>query len=423
MRMVIQENESAISPSSVGEPHILIAAAARNKPRIAVVSLFLDKQHGSERVMIEWLTHLPGCFEIHVYSQKVEDFERAFVLHRIPRLPGPHLFNFLWWLAACRARVIWERWFRNLDYDLVFSSGADWPGADAICAHIVFAEYLRRAEVALRLSQNPVSQWPRILHRKAYYCVTTFLERFAYTNPNTSLTMYSRKTANEIEQFYGSKAPKSVIHLGIDHTVFSPAVRLMLRPAAREAIGIQSDEFAVVVVGNDWRNKGVPTLLDALACLRESSIMLMIISREDPAAYCLIAREKGLEDRVLVLPPRKDIEFYYAAADAYAGPSLQDSYSMPPAEAMACGMPVIVSASAGVSEIVTHERDGLVLDDPKNSRKLAQMIERLYKDRPFAAQLGMNASETARRYTWESNGQQLAAVFEEILQRKARISG
>ena len=68
---------------------------------------------------------------------------------------------------------------------------------------------------------------------------------------------------------------------------------------------------------------------------------------------------KGARQWRTALPPRKDVEFYYAAADVYAGPSLQDSYAMPPAEAMACGLPVIVSASAGVSEIVTSGKDRL----------------------------------------------------------------
>jgi len=46
------------------------------KIRLAVVSPFLDRRHGSERIITEWLSNLPGEFEIHVYSQRVEDFDR-----------------------------------------------------------------------------------------------------------------------------------------------------------------------------------------------------------------------------------------------------------------------------------------------------------------------------------------------------------
>jgi hypothetical protein len=47
------------------------------KPRLAVVSPFLDKRHGSERITVEWLSHLPDEFDIHVYSQRVEDFDES----------------------------------------------------------------------------------------------------------------------------------------------------------------------------------------------------------------------------------------------------------------------------------------------------------------------------------------------------------
>jgi UDP-glucose:(heptosyl)LPS alpha-1,3-glucosyltransferase len=182
---------------------------------------------------------------------------------------------------------------------------------------------------------------------------------------------------------------------------------------------MSQDEFAILVIGNDWRNKGVPVLLEALSKMRSLPVSLVIVSREDPSLCRELIRGQGLDERVRFLPPRQDVEFFYAAADVYAGPSLQDSYSLPPAEAMACGMPVIVSASAGVSEIVTHEVDGLILDDPRDAETLASMIRRLYEDREFREELGTQANQTARQYTWESNARELAAVFDDILRRKS----
>jgi UDP-glucose:(heptosyl)LPS alpha-1,3-glucosyltransferase len=125
---------------------------------------------------------------------------------------------------------------------------------------------------------------------------------------------------------------------------------------------------------------------------------------------------------VRILSPRKDVEFYYAAADAYAGPSLEDSFALPPAEAMACGLPVIVSAAAGVSEIITHGVDGLILDDPKDAAGLAVMIRRLCEEKEFRDRLGERAAETTQQYTWESNGRELAAIFEGILERKSHFA-
>ena len=391
------------------------------KPRIAVVSPFLDKRHGSERITIEWLSHLPDEFDIHVYSQRVEDFDESkFTWHRIPKLPGPHLLNFLWWLAANRLWRYWDGRFRNLRHDLVFSAGANCLDADAICVHIVFAAYTKQVRGGMNFLRNLIWEWARLLHRKLYYRVAVWMERRAYKNRKTMLVVCSRKTARELKQFHRRTDRIPVLHLGLDHSVFNTTVRAALRGRAREELKLAENQFTLILVGNDWRNKGVPVLLDALAHLRDLPIVLLIVSREDQSSCRELITEKNLDDRVLFLPPRKDIEFYYAAADAYAGPSLQESYGIPPAEAMACGLPVIVSAAAGVSEIVTDDVDAMVLDDPTDVDKLATMIRRLYEDKELRNRLGSKARETARRYTWDRNGRDLAVILEEILQRKAR---
>jgi glycosyltransferase involved in cell wall biosynthesis len=307
-----------------------------------------------------------------------------------------------------------------LRHDLVFSSGANCLDADAICVHIVFAEYVRQVRPEMNFVRNPIWEWPRLLHRKLYYSIAVFMENQAYKNHATALVVNSRKTANGLKQFFGRVDPIPVLRLGLDHEVFNIAIRARLREPARRTLGIPQNQFTLILVGNDWRNKGVPVLLNVLADLRDLPVGLLIVTGEDLSACRRLVTEKGLDDRVFLLPPRKDIEFYYAAADAYAGPSLQDAYGIPPAEAMACGLPVIVSAAAGVSEIVTNNMDGMILDNPKDASKLANMIRRLYDDQTFRDGLGINAAATARQYTWERNGRELSAIFDEILRRKVQ---
>jgi len=393
----------------------------KRKPRVAVISPFLDKRHGSERIVLEWLSHLPGEYEIHIYSQRVEDVDASKATwHRIPKLPGPHLLNFIWWLVANRVWRERDRRFRDLKYDLVYSPGANCLDADAISVHIVFAEYTRRVRAAMALARNPIWLWPRLLHRKLYYRLATFMERHAYVNLETTLILIAKRTAKAVEKLYGSSNRCRVLYLGLDHHEFNPGRRAALRETARKEVGLSDQHFALVLVGNDWRNKGVPVVLEALVQLPGLPIELLLVSREDPAQVRAIATHMGLGGRVHFLSPRQDIEFYYAAADAYAGLSLEDNFALPPAEAMACGLPVIVSATNGTSEIITHGVDGLILDDPTDANGLALMIRRLYEDEVFRARLGDNAAATARNYTWEQNGLELAAIFEEILRRKAR---
>ena len=396
----------------------------RQKARLAVVSPFLGKSFGTERTVIEWLTHLPDAFDIHVYSQHVEDLDSArFIWHRIPKLPGPHLFNFLWWFAA---NHIWRAVdsLRGLKHDLVYSPGINCFDADVISVHIVFAEYLRQLQSHRDLAWKQLHSWPRAFHRNLYYRLIVILERHIYTNPQVPLVLYAKKTAKDLERFYGRRDRLPVLYLGIDHDAFNPVRRAELRGRARGQLGIGDDRFILLLVGNDLRKKGIVVLIEAISKLRDLAVDLVVAGREDPDPFRGMLSDRGLKGRVHFLPPRKDIEFYYAAADAYTGPSLEDTFALPPAEAMACGMPVIVSAENGTFEIITHEFDGLILNDPNDADTLAALIRRLYEDRDFRTRLAQKAAETVRHYTWERNGRDLGEIFEEILRQKTtRSSG
>lgn len=394
--------------------------SAKHKPRVVVVSPFLDKSYGTERMVVEWISRLTDEFEFHVYSQHVQDLDlSAIIWHRIPKLPGPHLINFLWWFAANHFWRAWDRRFRDLRYDLVFSPGPNCLDADAVSVHIVFAEFLRRIGSELKLARNPVGAWPRLLHRRVYYRLAVLLERNVYTNPRVQLILTSRNTAAELESFYGRKGPFSFLYAGIDHEAFNPARCKFLREEVRQGLGIPPSQFVCLLIGNDWRKKGLPALLDALGRLRELPIRLLVVTRELDVALQTLVREKSAGEIVSFLQPRKDVEHYFAAADAYVGPSLEDTYALPAVEAMACGLPVIISSRAGASHVVTHAIDGLVLKDPMDAGELAGLIHQLYSDRAFANQLGANAAVTARQFTWEGNARDLAEIFRQIVVRKS----
>jgi len=387
--------------------------------RLAVVSPFLDKRHGTERAVVEWLSHLPDRFDIHIYSQRVEQLDPSkYTLHKIPKLPGPHLLNFVWWIVANPFWRWFDSTFRNTRYDIVYSPGANCLDADALSVHIVFAEYRDKVASQNRFSSNALRFWPVILHRKLYYALAAAIERRAYTDRDTQLILYARKTGEEITRHYGRPGPFPILYLGIDHVTFNLQRRNRLRDNARRTLAIPDGQFMLLLIGNDWRNKGVPVLLHALAQLPHLNVALCVVSTEDISSCWDLISAQGLERRVRFFSPRCDVDFYYAAADAYVGPSFEDTFALPPAEAMACGLPVIVSSANGTSEIITDGRDGLVLQDAQDGTTLASMIRRLIEDPPFREALGLNAAETMLRFTWERNGKDLATIFESILARK-----
>ncbi|MGH9733236.1 MAG: glycosyltransferase family 4 protein [Candidatus Acidiferrales bacterium] len=393
--------------------------AIERKPLLAVVSPFLDKSHGTERRVSEWISGLVDHFEIHLYSQRVADIDFARIIwHKIPKLPGPHLLNYMWWFFANHACRAWDRRFRGIRVDVVFSPGINCLDADVISVHIVFAEYAAKLANSATPGAKRIS--PRNLHRKLYYGLISTLERRIYSDRDKTLILIARKTDGELTRHFGRQTPSSVIYLGLDHNVFNPQRRAAFREVARRELGYGPDRFVLLLIGNHWANKGLPVLLRAVGLIRGLPIDILVVGKDNPGEYANAIRANQLETRVQFKLPRQDVEYYYAAADAYVGASLEDTFALPPAEAMACGLPVIVSAANGTSEIITHETDGLVLEEPTDERGLAEMIHRLYNDAVFRNRLGERAYETAQRYTWERNARELRVILEGILQRKSQ---
>lgn len=394
-----------------------------DKPKIAVVSPFLDKRHGTERRVVEGIRCLIEHYEFHLYSQRVEDLDLnhpSVVWHRVPDIPGPHLLKYLWWFGANHFWRWKNRRSRSCHYDLVYSPGVNCLDADVCTVHITFAEFYRRVRGELSLGKNPLASWPRLIHRQIYYRLIMALEKRVYSRRNIRLAAVSRKTAGEIVRYYQPPHPVTVLYHGIDHTLFNPQRRFNYRESVRQQMGFSERDFVLLLIGNDWKQKGLTTLLKSLSLLPDLPLILLVVGRDDPSPYKDLLERFNLSSRVRFSPPSPEVWRFYAVADLYVGPSLEDAFALPPAEAMACGLPVVVSREAGVSEIVTDGEDALVLQDPTNAEELAGLIRRVYEDAELRWHLAENATRTMQEYTWERNAHQLAQLFEEVLVQKGR---
>ena len=349
----------------------------------------------------------------------MEDLDLSrIVWHRVPRLPGPHLLAYCWWLVANHWRRWWDRRWGGPRFDLTYTPGINCFDADVISVHIVFAEFYRRVRNTLKFAANPVRSWPQLIHRRIYYRLLIALERWVYGGKRAVLTVVSAKAARHLKRYGRAESQVPVIVHGIDPVRFNTDARGRLRVSARRALDLHEGVLCLLLVGNDWKNKGLPCLLEALGRLATTSIRLLVVGRDNVDPYRSTLARLHLEDKVAFLPLRPDVEFYYAAADLYVGPSLEDAFGMPPLEAMACGVPSIVSSQAGVSEIITDGVDGFILGDPRDSARLAELVELLFSNEALRQKMGEAAAKTAAQYTWDKNAKQLDQVFREVLRRK-----
>ena len=133
----------------------------------------------------------------------------------------------------------------------------------------------------------------------------------------------------DVQRNFGKSQFVFPSYYGIDSQKFSPAVCGSLRAEARRSLGLRPDEFLILMLSNDLVTKGLRCLLGAVQLLQNPSIRIIVAGHDDSAPYHKFLREHSMTSRLHFLPIRPDVEFYYAAADLYAGPSLYDGYPLP----------------------------------------------------------------------------------------------
>jgi UDP-glucose:(heptosyl)LPS alpha-1,3-glucosyltransferase len=399
--------------------------------RLAVVSPFVDRRHGTERALAELLERLARDYhcEIHLFAERVEDLALAvprtppspragfIVWHKVPSIPGPHLVKFLGWLIA-NSFLRWShRIFRGLSFDLVLSPGVNCWNADVILVHVVFQRLRelsieKTAEGAWRQSRSFREQ-----HRRAYYRLLTALERRLYSDRNTSLAAVSQRTAGQLAQYFGREDVR-VIPNGVDAREFCISERAEHRDQARRKLAFRDSDFVLFLMGNDWRVKGLPTILEAMAQLQELPLHLLVVGNDAVHPFREIAKRLGVLDRCHWESPLALAIDFYAAADLYVSPSREDSFGLPVAEAMACGLPVITSSCAGISAMIRDGIDGFVLPDPQDTHHLARIIQQLHSDAPLRSRIGEAAARTAQDWTWDRSAAEVWALLQHSAARK-----
>jgi glycosyltransferase involved in cell wall biosynthesis len=197
-------------------------------------------------------------------------------------------------------------------------------------------------------------------------------------------------------------------------------------PALRASLGF-GDRFVVGYLGNldHWR-EGIGVLIDAVAELRERGrddiAILVVGDGQRRAEYEAHAGRLGLADRTRFTGrvPYETVGEYYAQMDLFVNPRLDERASryitpLKPYEAMAIGLPVLVSDLPALREIVDAPRRGLVAA-PGDASDLASAIARLADDPELRRRLGDAGQAWVRsERTWASNGPRYLAAYEALI--------
>src|SRR5262249_16035531 len=124
----------------------------------------------------------------------------------------------------------------------------------------------------------------RGLHRKLYYALLCKLEQRIYRDPNATLAAVSRHTAEQLKKYFG-RGDVPGIPNGVDGEYFSAAAVTPLRESARKQKHFAPNEIVLLLIGNDWRNKGLSALLAAMANCKELPLRLLVVGQDEQAPF------------------------------------------------------------------------------------------------------------------------------------------
>lgn len=228
----------------------------------------------------------------------------------------------------------------------------------------------------------------------------------------------SESTKRDTIRHLGVPEDKITVVYEAANPIFRPIDRQEARQRVRDRHGI--DSRFILFVSTIEPRKNVPTLLRALWQLKECY-------KED--VHLVLAGGKGwlFEDVFAAVEQLKldscvhfvgrvsseDLLYLYNAAELLAHPAFYEGFGLPPLEAMACGLPTIVSNVASLPEVVG---DAGLLIDPHDVDELTVTMWRVLNDSELAHEMRAKGLRQAARFSWTRAARETLAIYERALE-------
>jgi len=243
-----------------------------------------------------------------------------------------------------------------------------------------------------------------------------------------ALVALSREMADELSTLGVAREKIYVIPNAVDADRFAPDK--VVRSAVRKEMGIAEEEFVFLCVARNHPQKDLPTLVEAFRrlCSRDPDIKVrLIIAGRDTEAlraqagdlaerlHCLeIGADSSLRG-IPTMPPQRLIDLY-RASDAFVLSSLLEGFSSALVEAMAAGLPILVTDVQGIRGVLAPGTEGIFV--PAGSPdEMASAMRGLINDPALRSRLASAARNASRRYTWPAVVSSYEALYRQLVGR------
>ena len=281
-------------------------------------------------------------------------------------------------------------------------------GADLVVsfARVADADVMRSGGSAHISYLRAAARWrgrarAAAMRMNPYHLAQVIVERRGFTSSHLrgAIAVSELVRRDLIAQFGLPPTRVTTIYNGVDLERFKPAAGSAVRAHFR----IPNNTKLILFVGNGFARKGLGFLIDALAKVPDAHL---VVVGSDRAAGSFLRRayRAGVGSRVVFAGSQPDPVEFFTAADALALPSLFEPFGNVAMEAMACGLPAIVSTQCGAAEVMPPELRGYVIQDPTDAAEIAHKLDAMLKD---AQSLRAVSRAAAAEFTWEKYAQQL----------------
>ena len=274
------------------------------------------------------------------------------------------------------------------------------------------------------------------------YNLSSWAEKDAYEHADRIIAV-SGGMREDILAAYPNVDPNKVVvvHNGITMADFATPALDDAGWKVFERYHIDRSKPTLLFVGRITRQKGLPYLLKALHLI-DPGIQVVLcagapdtpeIAEEVKTAFAKLDEERGNIIWIEEMLPKHELNALEHGCDAFICPSIYEPLGIVNLEAMACGLPVVATATGGIPEVVVdgvtgylvpieqkHDGTGTPTNPERFVHDLADAINEMFADPQRAKDMGERGRERARdKFSWESIADQTVAVYRSVLEERA----
>lgn len=233
-------------------------------------------------------------------------------------------------------------------------------------------------------TQQKHGNWYRFLPRYRTYAA---LEKAVFAPEiNTEILLLTEQAQADFMHYYQTPADRfHIMPPGVAPDRIIPDNLATMRDELRQEFNITDQHYLILMIGSDFKRKGVDRALYALASLPQSTlnnVKLMIIGHGNAKPYLQQAQQLNIQNNVLFMGGRQDVMRFLMGADLLLHPAYQETAGMVLLEALVARLPILVTENCGYAPFIEKSQAGMLVPQPYQQQELNnQLLQMLQKDR------------------------------------------